>query len=60
MEHFAPDDTGETVRLAKVDEFYNVPIIFSAQDSKQVFDAVPELKLKSDDVMLCTHLKTGL
>lgn len=59
MEEFVPDDAGKTMRLTKITEHYKLAIMRTAQETLDVFKAVPDMGLRSDDVMLCSFPKTG-
>ena len=58
---FVPDDGGDTIAMTDVGDYKTPP--FPAKDAstiKKLFDDMPNVKMREDDIMLCSFPKTGI
>lgn len=53
-----PDDGGDTILNTDFGEVL-APCVPDPVVGKQIFDKIPDLPIKEDDIMLCTYIKTG-
>lgn len=59
MSHVAiPDDGGDTMISTDYGDI-KAPSFAPVEIGKQIFDKIPDLRIKDDDIMLCTYMKTG-
>ncbi|XP_069116803.1 sulfotransferase 1B1-like [Argopecten irradians] len=53
-----PDDNGTTLTVVDLDGYY-LPILYELKDQEEEIRSLPNWKVRTDDVMICTYPKSG-